>query len=107
MKFCKKCQNYMKISEMDINNVRNIYYCCNQCNYSETTDQFNIFEKKYKHDKKNIIQNPEFSVYDKTLPKKNTKCPKCKTKRENVYYQNNNLTITLVCSNCKNTWIYS
>lgn len=107
MKFCKKCKNYMKISEIDKDNKRDIYYTCNQCNYIESTNQYNIFKKNYKQVKKDIIQNPEFSNFDKTLPRKNTKCPYCKYKQDNVYYQNNNLTITLVCSKCEKTWIYS
>lgn len=107
MKFCKKCRNYMKISEVDLNDKRNIYYTCNQCDYTETTNEYCVFEKQYKQTKKDDVRNPEFSVFDKTLPRKNTKCPKCKHKNDNVYYQNHNLTITLVCLMCKNTWVYS
>ena len=108
MLFCKKCKNYMKIIEKKINNKRSIYYTCNLCNYTEPTNNFKIFNKSYKQDKNiKIIQNPEFSIHDNTLPRKNTKCPECKKINDNVYYQNDNLTITLICSNCKNLWIYS
>lgn len=107
MKFCKNCKNYMKISEIDIKNTRNIYYVCNQCDYIEDTNNFLIFQKKYKQIKKNIIKNPEYFITDRTLPKKKTKCPKCKHKNHNVYYQNNDLTITLICKECKHIWIYS
>lgn len=101
----------MKIKEIDKVGIRNIYYICNQCNYTVPPKDYNIFKKFYKQDEQqNFIKYPEFSVYDKTLPKKpNTKCPKCKKINDNVYYQNNNLTITLVCvaKNCNHTWIYS
>ena len=107
MKFCKNCKNYMKISEIEQHNNRNIYYVCNQCNYIEDTNNFIIFQKKYKQVKKKFIQNPEYFVIDKTLPTKNTLCPQCKHKNDNVYYQNEDLTITLVCKDCNKVWIYS
>lgn len=98
----------MKISEIDIDNKRNIYYTCQQCNYTQPTQQFNTFKKYYRqNNNQNWAKHPEFSVYDKTLPKKHTKCPSCKKVNDNVYYQNSNLTITLVCQLCKNSWIYS
>lgn len=108
MNFCKHCKNYMQIKEIDLNNQRNIYYTCTPCNYIQSTQEYNIFTKHYKqNNKKDWILNPEFSVNDNTLPTKSTKCPDCKKINENVYYQNYDLTITLVCKNCKNLWIYS
>lgn len=108
MIFCKHCKNYMQIQEIDMNNLRNIYYSCKQCNYFQPTKQYNIFTKNYKNNhKQNWIRNPEFAVEDNTLPRKSTKCTSCKKINDNVYYQNNNLTITLICKNCKNLWIYS
>ena len=98
----------MKISEIDYQNVRNIYYICDTCNHIEPTTKYNVFEKEYKQ-KRNLhqITNPQYSINDNTLPRKNTKCPKCKKINDNVYYQNENLTITLLCNNCSNQWIYS
>lgn len=108
MIFCKNCKNYMKIKEINTHNIRNISYTCHQCNYTEPTNQFIIFQKSYKQvNKKDWITNPQFSIKDSTLPRKSTKCPECKKINDNVYYQNNDLTITLVCNNCKKLWIYS
>ena len=97
----------MKISEIDIEGNRNIYYICNKCEFIQETDKFIIFEKKYKQTKKKFIKNASYLINDKTLPKKNTKCPHCKHKNDNVYYQNDDLTITLICNSCKKLWIYS
>lgn len=108
MKFCNNCKNHMTITEQKINKVRNIYYICKQCNSTQPTQNYNIFKKIYKKENnKNWVRNPEFSVIDLTLPKKHVKCTSCKKFNDNVYYQNNNLTITIVCSNCKHVWIYS
>ena len=93
---------------MDIDNQRNIYHICYNCNYTEPTPRFKIFNKLYKKDtNKKWIRHPEFAVYDKTLPKKHTKCPSCKKINDNVFYKNENLTISLICDNCKNFWVYS
>ena len=99
----------MVITEMDYKNQRNIFHICKQCDYIQPTNNYNIFQKNYKHDenKKGMIVNPEYSIYDNTLPRKNTVCPCCKKRNENVYYQNNDLTITLICCNCTKQWIYS
>ena len=108
MLFCVKCQNHMIITEMEVESQRNIYHICPQCNYIQQTTNFNIFQKNYKQDNnKNRIKNPEFSIHDNTLPRKNTVCTSCKKRNENVFYQNNDLTITLICSNCSHQWIYS
>jgi len=108
MIFCKHCKNYMQIQEIDMESKRSIYYSCIPCNYFQSTDEFNIFTKSYKKsNKKDWIRNPEFAVADNTLPKKSTKCPDCKKINENVYYQNPDLTITLICKNCTKLWIYS
>ena len=108
MNFCQKCNNYMKIKEMDIDNKRDIYYICKSCDFSIKSSKSLIFKKSYKRNiKKDWIKNPEFAVNDNTLPRKSTKCPSCKKINENVYYQNKDLTISLICHNCKNIWIYS
>lgn len=108
MKFCKHCKNYMSIQEIDMDNKRNIYYSCIPCNYYQPTEEYKIFTKLYKENNKiKLIRNPEFSVHDNTLPKKSTKCPDCKKINDNVYYQNDDLTITLICNNCTKLWIYS
>ena len=108
MIFCDNCKNNMKICEMDIDGVRNIYYNCQSCNFIKPTQQFNIFQKYYNNDNNNNWKIKSlYSINDPTLPRKHTKCPSCKKINDNVYYQNNDLTIKLVCTNCENTWIYS
>ena len=41
---------------MNIDNKRNIYYICTPCNYSQSTDEYNIFTKFYKQ---NDLLTPE------------------------------------------------
>ena len=108
MKFCKNCKSYMAIYEKDFNNQRTIVYNCNKCNYTELPDSFCVFKKEYKQSITNdLIKNPKLIVTDNTLPRKNTKCWECKKINDNVYFQNNDLTITLVCNNCKHMWTYT
>lgn len=107
MFFCSNCNNYMKIIEKDIDNIRNIYYICQNCDIKENVNDYMIFNKSYQNkindDKWDI--NKKYSLYDKTLPRKYSKCPECKKYNENIYYQNKNLRIKIICNNCMFSWI--
>jgi DNA-directed RNA polymerase subunit M/transcription elongation factor TFIIS len=108
MIFCDKCKNNMNICEINIDGVRNIYYNCNNCEFIKPTQQFKIYNKLYNNNiNKDWVIDPVFSINDKTLPRKHTKCPSCKKINDNVYYQNKDLTIKLICNNCQHMWIYS
>jgi len=102
--FCENCFNLLIIKEIQINEKKEIYYFCNNCDYNIKCDNKKISSKDYnKNIKINYDHLNKYKKNDITLPKKITKCFYCKNKNENKYeinYYNNYYNIYNICSKC-------
>ncbi len=97
--FCSKCSNLCEYQ--DSINDRILYSICHSCNHKEIVSNLCIFKKnyniKYKHN--DLTLNCQFQ--DPTLPQSSNKCNTC---HQNLrYIRNDNLSSTLICSNCFTT----
>ena len=105
MEFCKNCKNYLFLKECKVNGDRKLIYYCKQCDFSKDCIDNKISFKIYK--KTDNLENDsylnKFKVTDLTLPRKTTKCPKCKKTNNNVYevkYFNNSYNLNIICKHC-------
>ena len=112
MEFCENCKNYLFLKEQKINDKRTLYYYCKCCEFQKECDNNKISFKRYKFEEQKTDENNHMNKYktnDMTLPRKSTKCPKCKKTNNNVYevkYLNNCYNLNMICSNstCHHNW---
>lgn len=104
MKFCKTCKNYLDLIERIVDDERNLYHHCKNCNEYEIATSNQIITNNYKRnitfDKSHLNKYIKNSCINKF---RRSKCPHCKKTNLNaqeVSYENSLFVIKNVCSNC-------
>lgn len=108
-------QQIKKPENMVIQNIKNkAYFQCSKCgNQENIKEKTMIFSETLKSDQQNIVEDSDYIIHDKTLPRtKQYKCvnEKCKTHKmaelkEAVFYrQRNSYQVIYVCTVCKSQW---
>lgn len=101
MKFCPGCENFFNYDEDTAN--KTIMYHCKACNIQQPLNDFCLSTKTLKVKKIPYI-NYQDSIYDKTLPTRNSEtCNKC-GKNEIAFIRNEDLSVIYLCKNpdCRN-----
>jgi len=111
MEFCENCKNYLFLKEQKVNNHKSLYYYCKDCDFQKECINNKISFKRYKFEDTKIVDNVfmnKYKINDVTLPRKVSKCNKCKKTNNNVYevkYLNNCYNLNIICSSCHhNFW---
>jgi DNA-directed RNA polymerase subunit M/transcription elongation factor TFIIS len=85
MDFCSNCDNYLIIKEINLEGKRCLYYYCMSCSFKKECKKHKIKTNNYTSHSIDKSYLNTFKANDKTLPRKISKCQKCKKKNNNVY----------------------